>query len=94
MHPKSLETLRRRGVPISSPRSKTWDEFSDQHFDLIITVCDEAASESCPAFPGRFERLHWSIPDPAQAEGSEEDISRAFDSAFELLKARIEKELL
>lgn len=91
VHPKSIETLIRYGIDPGTPRSKSWDEFSGQSFDLVITVCDQAAGESCPFFPGKPQKLHWSTPDPAKAEGSEADIDAAFDKAFEMLKARIER---
>lgn len=94
VHPKSIETLKRHDINISNPRSKSWDEFAGQHFDLVITVCDAAAAESCPAFLGKHEKLHWSTPDPAKATGTEEEINDAFDEAFTLLKQRIETELL
>ncbi len=94
VHPKSLETLQKHGIAMSNPRSKSWDEFADRHFDTVITVCDQAASESCPLFLGDYEKLHWSTPDPAKVEGSEEDIDTAFEEAFQILKKRIEKELL
>lgn len=94
VHPGSIETLERHGVDAGNPRSKSWDEFAGQHFDLVITVCDAAASESCPLFSDKAEKLHWSTPDPAAATGSEEDIKAAFDAAFELLKEHIESELL
>ena len=94
VHPKSLETLQRHGIALHNPSSKSWDEFTDQLFDTVITVCDKAASESCPSFLDNYQKLHWSIPDPAIAEGSQEEINRAFDDAFRLLKKHIEKELL
>jgi arsenate reductase len=94
VHPKSIETLQRHGVNSGDPRSKSWIEFIDQPLDLLITVCDQAASESCPAFPGAYTKLHWSTPDPASAAGSEADINAAFDAAFAMLKKRIEQELL
>ncbi|WP_439101501.1 arsenate reductase ArsC [Congregibacter sp.] len=94
VHPKSLETLARHAVPVANPRSKSWDEFLDHRFDLLLTVCDQAAKETCPAFPGRFERKHWSIPDPAKAEGADDEVRQAFDDAFNLLKNRIEEDLL
>lgn len=94
VHPKSLETLRRHGIALENPRSKSWDEFAGQAFDKVITVCHQAASESCPLFPGQYDKLHWSTPDPARAEGSEAQIDAAFDEVFHLLRQRIENELL
>jgi arsenate reductase len=94
VHPKSIATLQRHGIDPGAPRSKSWDEFADQHFDLLVTVCDQAANESCPVGLAQYPRLHWSTPDPAKAEGSEAEINQAFDSAFLMLKNRIEKELL
>lgn len=94
VHPKSLETLQRQGIAPNDPRSKSWDEFAAQSFDTIITACDQAAGESCTIFLDQCEKLHWSISDPAKAEGNEEQINRAFDEIFQVLKARIEKELL
>jgi arsenate reductase len=94
VHPKSIETLKRHGIEAGTPRSKSWDEFDGQNFDLVITVCDAAASEPCPVFLGSHEKLHWPTPDPAAVTGSEEEINIAFYEAFTMLKARIEKELL
>lgn len=89
VHPQSLKTLSRHGVPFDAPRSKSWDEFSGQVFDYVVTVCDAAAAESCPVFLGKAEKRHWSTPDPAKVQGTEEEITAAFDQAFELLKNRI-----
>jgi len=94
VQPKSMETLKRHGIEPGEPRSKSWYEFSDKNFDLVVTVCDLAAGETCPFFPGSPKKLHWSTPDPAQATGTEEEINAAFDQAFHFLKTRIEKELL
>lgn len=94
VHPKSLQTLERHGITPGPTRSKSWDEFRQQAFDLVITVCDRAASEVCPTFPGQYRKLHWSTPDPAAATGSDAAIDAAFDAAFLMLKGRIEKELL
>ena len=94
VHPKSIETLKRHGIKAGEPRSKSWDEFEGTNFDLVITVCDAAAAESCPVFFGQHKKLHWSTPDPAAATGSEKEINAAFDEAFNMLKARIESELL
>ena len=90
VHPKTIETLKRHGIDPGSPQSKSWDVFANDSFELVITVCDQAPGETCPAFPGKPKKLHWSIPDPAKAEGSEAEIDAAFDQAFYLLKNRIE----
>jgi len=90
VHPKSVATLKRHGIDPGQPRSKSWDEFADQSFDLVITVCDQAAGESCPLFPGKPKKLHWSTPDPAKAAGTEAEIDAAFDQAYFMLKEKIE----
>lgn len=94
VHPKALETLELHGIALHNPRSKSWNEFTDKPFHTVITVCDQAERESCPIFLGDYQKLHWSIPDPAKAEGSQKDINQAFDEAFQMLKNHIEKELL
>lgn len=94
VHPKAIETLARHRIKPNTPRSKSWNEFKSESIDLVITVCDQAASESCPIFPGQPKKLHWSIPDPAKVEGSEMIINTAFETVFNQLKQRIEKELL
>lgn len=94
IHPKSLETLQRHGVEVNDPRSKSWDEFVNQPFDYVVTVCDQAANETCPAFSGEYKKLHWSTPDPAKAEGDDDTVNRAFEEAFQKLKDQIEKEFL
>jgi len=91
VHPKSIETLQRHGIDPGQPRSKSWDECAAQSFDLVITVCDQAAGETCPLFPGRPRKLHWSTPDPAKATGSDSKIDAAFDDAFFILKHRVEE---
>ncbi len=90
VHPKSIETLKLHGIEAGEPRSKSWDEFAGQKFDLVVTVCDAAAAESCPAFLGPAKKLHWSTPDPANATGTEAQIDAAFDEAFAMLKNRIQ----
>lgn len=90
VHPKSIETLKRHGIDPGAPRSKSWDEFAGQSFDLVVTVCDAAAAESCPVFLGSVKKLHWSTPDPAKVMGSDQDIEAAFDRAFLMLKGKIE----
>lgn len=91
VHPKSIETLNRHGIDPGQPRSKSWNELAGQPFDLVITVCDQAAGESCPLFPGNPTKMHWSTPDPARATGSDTEINAAFDEAFLMLKKRVEQ---
>jgi arsenate reductase (thioredoxin) len=91
VHPKSIETLNRHSIDPGHPRSKSWDDFTEQSFDLVITICDQSAGESCPLFPGNPKKLHWSTPDPAKAMGSEAEIDAAFDKAFFQLKNRVEE---
>ena len=91
VHPKSIETLQRHGVDPGQIRSKSWNEFAEESFDLVITVCDQAAGESCQLFSGNPKKLHWSTPDPAKATGSESEIDVAFDQAFFMLKNRVEE---
>ncbi len=90
VHPKALETLDRHGIAYNNPRSQSWDDFTDKDLDMIITVCDQAAGESCPIFPHNPDKLHWSTPDPAKASGSQQEINTVFDRAFLMLKDRVE----
>jgi len=92
VHPLALETLRRNHLPIDRLRSKSWDEFAQpgaQQLDFVFTVCDRAAQESCPVWPGQPMSAHWGIEDPAVVEGSDLDKERAFVTAFRYLKSRI-----
>jgi arsenate reductase (thioredoxin) len=93
VHPKSIETLQRHGIDPGQPHSKSWNEFTEQSFELVITVCDQAAGESCPLFTGNPTKLHWSMPDPAKVTGSDANIDVAFDKVFFMLKNRIEEML-
>lgn len=90
VHPKAIETLKRHGIDPGQPQSKSWNDLADQRFDVVITVCDQAAGESCPLFLGTPTKMHWSTPDPAKANGSETEISAAFDQAFLMLKKRVD----
>jgi arsenate reductase len=92
VHPLALETLRRHRVPSENARSKSWDEFAvtgAPHMDLVITVCDQAAQEVCPIWPGHPATAHWGISDPAAVQGTEQEKARAFDNAFRELDARL-----
>ncbi len=94
VHPQALATLRKHKISTEQARSKSWDEFAGDAFDLLITVCDEAAQETCPVLVGKHQRIHWGIPDPAHIEGSSSEIHQAFESTYATLRKRIEKELL
>lgn len=92
VHPQALALLHRLGHPTENLRSKSWDEFARPdapQIDFIITVCDNAANEVCPIWPGRPTSAHWGMPDPAAAEGGEADVARAFAETYRLLSHRI-----
>jgi arsenate reductase (thioredoxin) len=81
VNPHALELLRGLGYEVAAARSKSWDEFAAPGapaFDFIITVCDDAANEPCPLWPGRPVTAHWGIADPAAVKGSDSEIARAF----------------
>ena len=88
VHPLAIETMARRQVDIRGQRSKPMSELVGEHFDYVITVCDNA-NEACPVFPGDPQRIHWSIPDPAAVTGSREARLAAFDRAASELLTRI-----
>jgi arsenate reductase len=92
VHPLALDLLRRMNLPSEGFRSKSWDEFAAPEappLDFIITVCDNAAGEVCPVWPGKPVTAHWGIADPAAAEGSDADKAFAFRKAFKELETRI-----
>jgi arsenate reductase len=92
VNPYALELLRRLGHSTDGLRSKSWDEFAAPgapKLDFVFTVCDNAAGEVCPMWPGQPITAHWGIPDPAAVEGTDEQKRRAFDDAFRVLDRRI-----
>jgi len=93
VRPEAIAVMSELGIDLSGHRSKHVREFDGQHFDYVITVCEQA-NESCPIFPGDTERIHWSVPDPAAVEGSETERLAAFrlvrDSLAETLGAFID----
>jgi protein-tyrosine-phosphatase len=92
VHPLALEVLRRNRVPSDEARSKSWSEFATPDappLDFVFTVCDSAAQEVCPVWPGQPLTAHWGIHDPAAVEGTDEEKRRAFNTAFRELDARI-----
>jgi arsenate reductase (thioredoxin) len=92
VHPIAVELLKRMNLPAEYLRSKSWDEFAapgTPPIDLIVTVCDNAAGEVCPIWPGQPMTAHWGIADPATVEGSDAEKAFAFRKAFEELETRI-----
>ncbi len=93
VNPHALELLKNTGYDVSELRSKSWAEFAHPaapQLDFVFTVCDNAAGESCPLWPGQPMTAHWGIPDPAEATGSEAEIALAFKDAYRMLKRRID----
>ncbi len=88
VNPLAIAAMHERGIDISQQRSKHLDEFRDQPFDVVITVCDNAA-ETCPIFPGPARRIHWSFPDPAAAQGDEAGRLAVFRQVRDAIEARL-----
>jgi arsenate reductase (thioredoxin) len=92
VRPEALRELETANLPTRGLRSKSWDEFSrpdSPKMDFVFTVCDNAANEICPVWPGQPMTAHWGVPDPAAARGTEEQVAKAFRDAFFLLERRI-----
>ncbi len=93
VNPYALEFLKLAGLPTQGLRSKSWDEFAKPGapvMDYVLTVCDDAAGEQCPYWPGLPVSAHWGVPDPAAVSGSDEEKRRAFKDAATTLRRRIE----
>jgi arsenate reductase (thioredoxin) len=92
VHPHALRLLERFNFRIGNFRSKSWDEFAQADapaLDFVFTVCDNAAGEACPAWPGQPMTAHWGVPDPAAVAGSDSEIAKAFIDAYSRLNNRI-----
>ncbi len=92
VHPEALHLLQSLGHDTSGLRSKSWSEFADPGaplLDFVFTVCDNAAGEACPVWPGQPVTAHWGIPDPAAATGTPAEIAVAFKDAYRMLNQRI-----
>jgi arsenate reductase len=93
INPRTLDLLRKFNYDVSTLRSKSWSEFAKPgapDLDFVFTVCDNAAGESCPLWPGQPITAHWGIPDPAAASGTEAEIALAFKDAYRMLNRRID----
>lgn len=93
IHPLAIQAMAEEGIDVAMQESKTIERFLAQPFDLVITVCDDAA-EACPVFPGAAKRMHWSFPDPSKVAGDDEERYAAFVRVRDAIRERIEKELL
>lgn len=92
VHPSAIDLLKGLGYPTEGFRSKSWDEFATPDappLDFVFTVCDDAAKEVCPVWPGQPISAHWGVPDPGKVEGSEAVRREAFAEAYGMLKTRI-----
>jgi len=92
VRPEALRQLEAGHVPAANARSKSWDEFAKPgapKLDFVITVCDNAANEVCPVWPGQPITAHWGVPDPAAVSGSNEQVEKAYREAFFMLERRI-----
>ncbi len=92
VNPFALELLQKNSIPADGMRSKSWDEFAvpgAPKMDIVITVCDSAAADPCPFWPGQPITAHWGVPDPAAVQGTGEDKRRAFLAAYAALSNRI-----
>lgn len=92
VNPFALDQLSSEGIPTAGLRSKSWDEFAIDGvppMDLVITVCDAAAAETCPVVFGDFVRAHWGLPDPAAVEGNDTSKRSAFQQAHRIIKTRV-----
>jgi len=92
VRPEALRQLESAHIPTNNLRSKPWDEFSQPgapKLDLVFTVCDNAAKEVCPVWPGQPMTAHWGVPDPAAVHGTDAEVARAFRDAFFMLDRRI-----
>jgi protein-tyrosine-phosphatase len=94
VNPFAIATLQRFGIPADGLRSKSWDEFAGPaapRLDFVFTVCDNAAGEACPLWPGQPVTAHWGVPDPAAVEGTDEHKLQAFADTFRILERRVER---
>jgi arsenate reductase len=93
VHPCAIELLKRNGLWREELRSKSWEEFArpgSPAMDFVFTVCGRAAREACPSWPGRPMTAHWGVDDPAAVRGTDDEIHRAFVTAFTILQRRIQ----
>ncbi|MFT5840216.1 MAG: arsenate reductase [Flavobacteriales bacterium] len=91
VHPLSIKYLQQAGISTAGLCSQSWDEFEEFAPDLVITVCDSAAGETCPVWFGKSLKVHWGLADPSKLQGSETQLAEAFKTTIEQIKRRVEQ---
>jgi len=91
--PAALSTLQRHGLITQELKSQSWNEFADQPMDIVITVCDNAAGESCPVYLNNAIKVHWGLAEPSNIQGPEDEIIAALEQTYKILEQRIKKML-
>jgi len=92
LNPRAVQVMKEIDIDISNQYAKSVELYENEHFDIVITVCDHA-KESCPLFPGKVQRFHWGLTDPADAEGEEEEVLRVFRDVRNQIGKNIEETL-
>lgn len=93
VNPNALATLARHHISTEGYSSQSWDEFNDHKIDIVITVCDNAAGETCPVYLNSCVRAHWGLPDPAHVSGTDAEIEAAFEATYAAMEKRIKSML-
>ena len=91
VHPLSIQYLQEAGIATEGLRSQSWDDFEQFAPDLVVTVCDSAAGETCPLWFGKSLKVHWGLADPSKLQGSQAQIAEAFRASIEQIKQRVEQ---
>ena len=89
IHPLTLKFLAARGLPVEGLSSQSWDDFSNQEFDLVVTVCDSVANEACPLLMSDAPRAHWGMPDPSRVTGDDAAVEAAFYTVMDALESKL-----
>jgi arsenate reductase len=94
VNPYSIKILKKNKINCNNVSSKSWDTFTNTQFDVVVTVCNNAANETCPVYPGSPKKLHWDLEDPAAFQGNEEEKLNEFQRIFDQIHDRIKKEFI
>lgn len=94
VNPHTIKVLEKNNINHKNTSSKSWDTFIDTKFDTVVTVCNRAANETCPVYPGSPNKLHWDLEDPAAFNGNDEDKLNEFQRIFDQIHKRIKKEFI